>query len=114
KEGQEIPLVRNGRVLEAKIGKLAFPAAMQVRLSFQPDAPEHLFDFIFEKFSKDLPAPVVTTTNAAPGAAASGTSAGSPPGAGAAGASTPTSGAPSPNPSASVAPTSGAPIGETA
>src|SRR5262245_41836032 len=66
--GTEIPLVRNGRILDAKVGKLAFPATMQAKVKFQPAAPEHHFDFIFEKYSKDAPAPVVTTTATSPAA----------------------------------------------
>jgi hypothetical protein len=68
--GQEFPLVRNGRFLEAKVGKLVFPAAMQAKVRFQPTGPEHLFDFTFEKFSKDVPAAAasapVTTAAATP------------------------------------------------
>jgi hypothetical protein len=60
--GKDVPLVRNGRVLEAKVGKVAFPASMQAKVKFQPAAPEHLFDFVFETYSKDAPAPVTTTT----------------------------------------------------
>ncbi len=67
--GNEFPLVRNGRFLEAKIGRLPFPASMQAKVQFKPDEPEHHFDFTFEQFSKDLPAPVATLT-AAPAAAA--------------------------------------------
>lgn len=63
KDGKEFPLVRNGRFLEAKVGKLPFPAVMQARVKFQPEAPEHLFDFTFESYSKDLPAPAATTTS---------------------------------------------------
>jgi hypothetical protein len=72
-EGKEIPLVRNGQFLQASIGKLPFPVVMQAKVKFQPDAPEHHFDFTFEKFSKDLPVvatPTVTTTPA-PSASAS-------------------------------------------
>ena len=49
KDGKELPLVRNGRVLEAKIGKLPFPAVMQAKVRFTPDGPEHLFDFTFDQ-----------------------------------------------------------------
>src|SRR4051812_35459441 len=61
-QGKEIPLVRNGRFLEAKIGKLPFPLAVQTKVKFQPDAPEHHFDFTFEKYSVDLPVPAAPTT----------------------------------------------------
>jgi heavy metal-binding protein len=67
KDGKELPLVRNGRFLEARVGKLPFPAVMQAKVRFKPEEPEHLFDFTFEQFSKDLPAPVATLT-AAPAA----------------------------------------------
>jgi hypothetical protein len=62
--GKELPLVRNGRFLEAKVGKIPFPATMQAKVKFKPEAPENQFDFIFEKYSKD--APPVTTLTAAP------------------------------------------------
>jgi hypothetical protein len=73
--GKEFPLVLNRRAgtndtyLEARIGKLPFPATMQARVTFQPATPERLFDFTFEKYSKDLPPVPVTTRNAAPPAA---------------------------------------------
>jgi heavy metal-binding protein len=70
-EKKEVPLVRNGRVFEAKIGKLPFPVEVQARVKFEASKPENLFDFTFEKFSKDLPAPAaVTTSTAAPPASA--------------------------------------------
>src|SRR5581483_10983493 len=43
-DGKEFPLVRNGRMLEARIGKLPFPAALQAKVRLQPEAPEHQFD----------------------------------------------------------------------
>ena len=71
KEAKEVPLVRNGRVFEARIGKLPFPVEVQARVRFEASKPENLFDFTFEKFSKDLPAPAtVTTSTAAPPASA--------------------------------------------
>jgi hypothetical protein len=66
KDGKEFPLARNGRFLEAKVGKLPLPSAMEVRVKFQPLAQEHLFDFTFEKFSKDAVSAAPTSTNAAP------------------------------------------------
>ena len=67
KEGKELPLVRNGRWLEARVGKLALPTAMQAKVKFKPDAPASHFDFTFEKYSRDLPAvPAATMTTAAP------------------------------------------------
>jgi hypothetical protein len=78
KDGKEFPLVRNGRFLEARVGKLPFPAVMQAKVRFKPEEPEHLFDFTFEQFSKDLPAPVTTLTAArspSPAGAAAGAAA---------------------------------------
>ena len=69
KDAKEIPLVRNGRAFEARIGKLPFPLEVQARVKFESSKPENLFDFTFEKFSKDLPAPSTVTTSAAPAAA---------------------------------------------
>lgn len=65
KDGQEVPLVRNGRFLEAKLGKLPLPVSVQAKVKFQETSPEHQFDFTFEKFSVDAPvpaAPASTTT----------------------------------------------------
>src|SRR5262249_44263185 len=75
KDGAQVPLARNGRFLEAKLGKQAFPLAVQAKVKFQPEAPEHHFDFTFEKYSVDLPVPAATptmtmTTPAAPAAVA--------------------------------------------
>jgi hypothetical protein len=66
KAGKEIPLVRNGQFLEAKIGAQPFPAVMQAKVKFQENAPEHHFDFTFENYSKDAPVPAATTTTATP------------------------------------------------
>jgi hypothetical protein len=68
KDARELPLVRNGRVLEAKVGKLPLPAAMQAKVRFKPETPEQLFDFTFDRYSKDvvMAAPAVMTTTAAP------------------------------------------------
>jgi hypothetical protein len=71
KDGKDVPLTRNGRSLEANIGKVPFPAAMQARVRFKAGDAEHRFDFTFEQFSKDLPAPV-TITAARPAPSASG------------------------------------------
>jgi hypothetical protein len=68
KDGREVALVRNGRFYEAKIGRLAFPLEVQARVKFQASAPEHRFDFVFDQFSKDAPAPAAVTTMNAPGA----------------------------------------------
>ena len=37
-------------------------------MKFQASAPEHRFDFVFDQFSKDAPAPAAVTTMNAPGA----------------------------------------------
>ena len=69
KDGQEVPLARNGRFLEAKLGKLPLPLSVQAKVKFDEKSPEHQFDFTFEKFSVDAPAPAatpITTTTAAP------------------------------------------------
>ena len=55
KELAAAPLVRNGRFLEARIGKLALPAQMTAKISFKKGGPEHVFDFAFEGFSKEPP-----------------------------------------------------------
>jgi Heavy metal binding domain len=62
KDGKEVPLVRNGRFLEAKLGKLPLPVSVQAKVKFQETSPEHQFDFTFEKFSVDAPVPAATTT----------------------------------------------------
>jgi heavy metal-binding protein len=64
--GSEFPLARKGRYLEARIGRLPFPVTMRAKVKFQPEAPEHLFDFSFEQYSKDAPAAGPALTTAAP------------------------------------------------
>jgi hypothetical protein len=64
KELAAAPLVRNGRFLEARIGKLALPAQMTAKISFKKGGPEHVFDFAFEGFSKEPPAGTRLTTAA--------------------------------------------------
>jgi hypothetical protein len=53
KEVSAVPLVRNGRYLEGRIGALPLPAQMSAKVKFEPAAPEHLFDFTFDAYSKD-------------------------------------------------------------
>jgi hypothetical protein len=65
--GKEVLLSRNGRFLQARIGKLAFPTTMQARVKFQAEAPEHVFDFSFETYSKDAPVAMPVMTMATPG-----------------------------------------------
>jgi Heavy metal binding domain len=64
KELAAAPLVRNGRFLEARIGRLALPAQMTAKVSFKKGGPEHVFDFAFEGFSKEPPAGTRLTTAA--------------------------------------------------
>jgi hypothetical protein len=82
KEIAAAPLVRNGRFLEAKIGKLPLPAQMTAKVSFKRGEQEHVFDFAFESFSKEprgtpvltqnSPSPATTSPTAAAPAAAPG------------------------------------------
>jgi hypothetical protein len=63
-----VPLVRTGRMLEARVGKLPMPAAMYAHVQFKPDAPHSRFDFTFESYSKEPhPAAAPTMTGAAAG-----------------------------------------------
>ena len=64
--------VRNGRYLEARIGKTTLPAALQAKVKFQADAPEHVFDFSFDRYSKEpTPSPTAVTSPAAASAPSS-------------------------------------------
>ena len=56
------PLVRNGRFLEARIGKLALPVQMTAKVTFKKGGSEHVFDFAFDGFSKEPPPTTTTTT----------------------------------------------------
>jgi hypothetical protein len=83
KSGASFPLVpvQNGRYLEAKIGKLPFPAEMAAKVKFKPTTPEHHFDFAFTDFSKDaVPSATSTTARAAMGDAKPAASSSAPPG----------------------------------
>jgi hypothetical protein len=68
---------RNGRYLEAKIGKTALPAALQAKVKFQADAPEHVFDFSFDRYSREPtaspPAPTMAPAASIPSSGASAT-----------------------------------------
>ena len=67
KELAAAPLVRKGRYLEARIGKLPFPAQMTAKVSFKRGDPEHVFDFAFESFSREpVAAPKLTSAPMAP------------------------------------------------
>ncbi len=63
KEQAAMPLVRNGRFLEARIGKLPFPAQMTAKVSFKQGGPESVFDFAFDKFSTEATAPRMTSAS---------------------------------------------------
>jgi hypothetical protein len=58
---------KSGRYLEAKVGKVSLPAQLAAKVKFQPEAPEHRFDFVFPTYSKEPVAPAPRLTeNAAP------------------------------------------------
>jgi hypothetical protein len=64
---KEVPLVRNGRYLQAAIGKQPFPAQMYAKVAFKPGDNNTRFDFSFEAFSKEPKvAPSATMTTAMP------------------------------------------------
>jgi heavy metal-binding protein len=97
KELTAVPLVRNGRYLEARVGALPLPAQMSAKVKFERAAPEHLFDFTFDAYSKD-PGSAPRVTTAMPSAA--------PPVSTAAAAATPDP-APAPDPTTTAAVASG-------
>ena len=64
---KEIPLVRNGRYLQAALGKQPFPAQMYAKVAFKPGDRDTRFDFSFDAFSKEPKvAPSSTMTTAMP------------------------------------------------
>jgi heavy metal-binding protein len=68
-----LALAPNGRYLEAKVAGAALPAAMQAKVKFKPDGQSNVFDFNFEKYSKDVAATaaaVMAKTAPAPAAPA--------------------------------------------
>jgi hypothetical protein len=67
---KEVPLTRNGRFLEAKLGKLPLPVSAQVKVAFDDKSPEHQFDFTFDKYSVDVPVAPAPATTMTPTAAA--------------------------------------------
>ena len=71
KEITSFPLVRAGRSLEARVGRIPFPAQMSAKVRFEPDKPENLFDFTFEAYSKEPASPPRTIMTPADMAAAS-------------------------------------------
>ena len=69
KTGKETPysLVRNGRNLQATIGKVPLPAEMYALVKFAPAGKDNRFDFAFPAYSKEPHATGgPTLTNAAP------------------------------------------------
>jgi len=77
--GQSFPLVMapSGRYLEAKIGAAKLPAAMQAKVTFSPTGRQSVFDFTFDKYSKEPaalpPGTLVTPMNPAAPATMTGT-----------------------------------------
>ena len=62
-----MPLVRNGRYLQAAIGKQPLPAQMYAKVAFKPGDRDTRFDFSFDAFSKEPKvAPSATMTTAMP------------------------------------------------
>ena len=70
-QGQSYPLALapNGRYLEGKIGAATIPASMQAKVKFKTDSPQNVFDFTFDKYSKEPPPGTPLLTKAAPSAA---------------------------------------------
>ncbi len=66
-KGQTYPLTLapNGRYLEAKLEGVNLPAAVEANVKFAPDGKANVFDFNFDRFSKEPTAAAVTTTAAA-------------------------------------------------
>lgn len=71
KDVASFPLVlaKNGRYLEARVGKVSLPAQLAAKVKFQPSAPEHRFDFLFPTYSKEPVAPTARLTENAAAAA---------------------------------------------
>ena len=69
-QGRSYPLAlaSNGRYLEGKIGAAAVPASMQAKVKFKADGAQNVFDFTFDKYSKEPPAGAPLIAKAAPGA----------------------------------------------
>lgn len=65
-DGRDIPLKRNGRTLEANLGKAGFPVALQARVKFEPDGKENVFDFTFPDYSRDAPEPAAAASAVPP------------------------------------------------
>jgi hypothetical protein len=103
--GKEVttPLVRNGRTLQARIGKLPLPATMHAQVQFKADGPPNRFDFSFDSYSKE-PVATATMTSAAPATASPSSSTASAPAIPAPAATTPATPSAAASPSASVDP----------
>jgi hypothetical protein len=61
-DGLEIPLKRQGRILQATIPRAALPLEPHAQVRFAPGAPENRFDFTFSQFSKDAVPPAATVS----------------------------------------------------
>src|SRR5215472_1347271 len=70
--GQSLPLTLapNGRYLQAKIDGVRLPAAIEANVKFAPDGKSSVFDFSFDKYSKEATAAVTTTAASGKPAAA--------------------------------------------
>jgi heavy metal-binding protein len=77
--GKPYPLTiaPNGRYLEAKVGT-ALPAAMQAKVTFKPGGQSNVFDFTFDKYSKEASAAATTTAAKPPAATVPSTTASAP------------------------------------
>jgi hypothetical protein len=67
--GRSLPLALapNGRYLEAKIGTVKLPASLQAQVTFKPTDRQSVFDFTFDKYSKEpTAAPPGTLTTPMP------------------------------------------------
>jgi len=66
-DGRDIPLTRNGRVLEAHVPQAALPLTVHAHVRFDPGGAENLFDFTFPSYTTDArPAAVRTATSPTP------------------------------------------------
>ena len=72
-DGRKVPLAMapSGKYLEAKIDGVRLPAAIEANVAFTPDGKPSVFDFSFDRYSKEptAGAPAATTTAAAAPAA---------------------------------------------
>ena len=60
----------NGRYLEARVGSIALPASFQAKVKFPPTGRQSVFDFTFDRLTKEpTGSPTTTMTTTAPAAA---------------------------------------------